>query len=230
MAPPRASTRRCARPNDPGGGVRRVRAAARWRQGGQRAAPGGGQRGEVGRAQGAGQPPLLGDAPLGEVVVERCQVGRVGGGQLGRRGGEAEQVDVEIAGRRGEIAQPLELGPVLGGQAVRAAGRAELERGPGPAHRDPQVMQELGVDVADRARDVRLQRVEQPQQHGRERRPGGHPRPTVPRRPCRCTRRARGLRWRAPRPAAAAPRGTCRAARPGTARSGRPAPGSRAPR
>ena len=106
--------------------------------------------------------------------MERLQIGRAGGGQLGRAGGEGQQVHVEVAGGRGEVAQPLELGPVHRGQAVRQQVGAQLQGAPGAPHRNAQVVQELGVDVADRARDVRLQGVEQPQQHGGERHAGGH--------------------------------------------------------
>jgi hypothetical protein len=49
--------------------------------------------------------------------------------------------------------------------SARSAGRAEeLDRRPGTADRDPQVVQELGVDVAEHPVDVQVYRVEQPQQ------------------------------------------------------------------
>ena len=50
----------------------------------------------------------------------------------------------------------------------------QLEHGPGAADRDPQVMQELGVHVADGAGDVGLERAEQVQQHRRDSRGSRH--------------------------------------------------------
>ncbi len=90
-----------------------------------------------------------------------------------------QQVDVEIPGRRGQVTEPLELGAEPGRHAGGQGVPGELERGPGPPDRDPQVVQELGVDVPDGAGHVGLQGVQQLQQHRLEGGPGGHVRAEV---------------------------------------------------
>ncbi len=110
------------------------------------------------------------------MVVERLQLRGRGGHQAGRHRRIFEQVDVQVAGRRGQVAQPLELGPEGGGQLGGQGAPGELQRRPGPAHRDSQIVQELDVHVLDGALDVGLQGAQQPGQHPAERRRRGHPR------------------------------------------------------
>ena len=68
-----------------------------------------------------------------------------------------EQVDIQIAGRRGDVSQPAELrrpsgSASTGGQHVTQ----HLQHRPGTPHRDPELVQVLGVDVGDDPVDVGL--------------------------------------------------------------------------
>ena len=78
-------------------------------------------------------------------------------------------MDIQVADRRGQVAEPLELRRVPAAQAVREHVAEQLDRGAGAAGGDPQVVQELGVDVTQHAIDVALHGVEQPEQQGRDR-------------------------------------------------------------
>ena len=158
----------------PGRQVRGALTAGGHGQAGQRATPVTRQPGEPRRPQPAGQGPLLDDAAPGQVGAERFQLGRRGGHQGGGHLVVAQQVNVEIPGGRGQVTQPLELGAEPGRQAGGQDIADELERGPGPPDGDPQVMQELAVDVPDGAGHVGLQRVQQLEQHGPQGGPGGH--------------------------------------------------------
>jgi hypothetical protein len=88
---------------------------------------------------------------------------------------EVEQVHVQIPGRRGQVADPLELGREERGLALGQAAPAgqgvaeELQGAAGAPDRDPQVVQELGIGVGQNAGDVRLDGVEQPEQNRRGR-------------------------------------------------------------
>ena len=136
---------------------------------GQRPAPVLGQGPEAGRAQPGGQPAELPGAAADQEGAERLQVGGRRGHQLPGHRVEAEQVDIQVADRRGQVAEPLELGRVPAAQAVREHVAEQLDRRAGAAGGDPQVVQELGVDVAQHAIDVALHGVEQPEQQGRDR-------------------------------------------------------------
>ena len=182
IAPPCAATLRKTRAVRAGGQLRGgevVRLAALARGGGvadldQRLAPVVGQGAEPRRAHDRGQRLELAGAAPGQEGAERLEVLGGGGQEVFGHRGEAEEVDVEVAGRGGQVAEPLELGAVLfreaGGQDVAE----QLDRGPGAAHGDPQVVQELGVDVADHAVDVLLQGVQQAQQQDGDRDGRGH--------------------------------------------------------
>ena len=130
--------------------------------------------GEAGRAQAADQAPVLGRAVADEAVVQRREIGGRRRDEARRGLGEAEQMHVQVAGRCGQLPEPPELGcePRREITGQRVAG--EFQRGPGPAYGDPQIVQELGVDVADDAVDVGFADVEQPQQHRRDGRARGH--------------------------------------------------------
>ncbi|HET9080693.1 MAG TPA: hypothetical protein VFO01_09285 [Trebonia sp.] len=112
-----------------------------------------------------------------QVGAEWLEIVRLRGGQAARRFLEAEQVHVQVPGRRGQVAHPLELGGVerefTGSQAGQHVAE-QLQRAPGPPHADPQVVQELGVDVAQHALGIGVDRVEQAQQDGCGRPGGGH--------------------------------------------------------
>jgi hypothetical protein len=137
-----------------------------------------GQSGEPRRAQAAHQGAELLAPPLLQVGTERLKVVRLRRGEAARRLLEVEQVHVQVPGRRRQVADPLELGreerDLVSGQAERVA--EELQRAAAPPHADAQVVQELRVDVPERAVHVRLDRVEQAQQDGRRGRAGGHAR------------------------------------------------------
>ena len=115
-----------------------------------------------GPAQRRGQPPDLAGAAPGQEGPERLQVGRGRGLQLPGHRVEAEQVHVQVPDRRGHVAQPLELGLVMLREFVREDRAEQLDGRTGAADRDPQVVQELGIDVAEHAVDVGLHGVEQP--------------------------------------------------------------------
>ena len=91
-------------------------------------------------------------------------------------------MDVQVPGRRREVANPLELGgeerELLPGQASERVPE-ELQRAPGPPHADPKVVQELSVDIRQDALGVGVDRVKQAQQDGRARTSGGHARGDV---------------------------------------------------
>ena len=125
-------------------------------------------------AQRRGQPPdLAGPAPDQE-GAERLEVGRRRGDQLRGHRVEAEQVDVEVPGGGGQIAEPFELGLVVLGQLGGQHRAEQLDRRTAAADGDAQVVQELGVYVAEHAVDVLLQGVEQAQQQPGHRDGRGH--------------------------------------------------------
>jgi hypothetical protein len=124
-----------------------------------------GQRGQLDRPI-VEQPPQPGPAqrpqegatldgsPPREVCLEWLQVGGRSGQQPAGHLGQAELVHVQIADRGGEIAEPLEPRLPRLSQVRRERRPAELEQGSGTPDRDADVVEELGVDVADRAGEV----------------------------------------------------------------------------
>ena len=124
-----------------------------------------GQRGQLDRPV-VEQPPQPGPAqrpqegatldgsPPREVRLEWPQVGGRSGQQPAGHLGQAELVHVQIADRGGEIAEPLEPRLPRLSQVRRERRPAELEQGSGTPDRDADVVEELGVDVADRAGEV----------------------------------------------------------------------------
>ena len=160
----------------PGGQVRGALATSWHREPGERAAPFAGQPREAGGSQPAAQRALLDDPAPGQVLVERLEFGWRGGHQGSGHLTVVQQVDVEIPGGRGQVAQPLELRTEPGRQAGGQHVPGDLERGPGPPDRNPQVVQVLGVDVTDGAGHVGLKGVQQLQQDGLQGGPGGHAR------------------------------------------------------
>ena len=140
----------------------------------QRLAPVLGDGTEPRPAQRRGQPPELAGTAPEEEGAERLEVGRRRGHQLRGHRAEAEQVDVEVPGGSGQVAEPLELGLVVLAQLGGQHRAEQLDRRTGAADSDAQVVQELGVDVAEHAVDVLLQGVEQAQQQPDHRDGGGH--------------------------------------------------------
>ena len=152
--------------------------------------------GEPRRAQARARSAELLAPPLLQVGAERLKVVRLRRAEAARRLLEVEQVHVQVPGRRRQVADPLELGgeerelarsarPRPGARHRRASARC------GSAARDPQVVQELGVDVGQHAGDVRLDRVEQAEQDVAAAAAAGMP-AVISRRPCSSSRRAGG--------------------------------------
>ena len=101
-----------------------------------------------------------------EQGLERVEVVAHLRGQRGLQRGEVEQVDVEVAQLAGDRLDALELlAEVLEALGVDRLELA-LERARA-AHGDAQVVQELRVDVLDRAREVVVDHLEQAGEHGR---------------------------------------------------------------
>ena len=85
-----------------------------------------------------------------------------------------EQVGVEVAGRCGEVAHPLQIHRQAAHHFSRQGIAEELQRRPGPTHRHPQIMQELRVEVGHYPWHVEFCRVEQLPHQGLDRGPGRH--------------------------------------------------------
>ena len=113
------------------------------------------------RAQGADHPAALGLAAGGQQAAQRLELGARAVGQRGCERVEVEQVDVEVAHRARDLLEPPEVAP-RGGQRLgrEHARELALDRARAP-HRDAEVVQELGVDVGQRAREVGLDRRQQ---------------------------------------------------------------------
>ena len=112
----------------------------------------------------------IGGPPAREVRLERLEVGGRGGHQPAGHLGQAELVHVEVADRGGEVAEPLELRLPRLPDVRRERRPAELEQRAGPPDRYPDVVEELGVNVADRAREVVAHLLEEFGQLGGEQR------------------------------------------------------------
>ena len=106
---------------------------------------------------------MLAVAPLGQELAQSVEVGalslRHGLGELV----ELEQVDVQVAAGPGRLLDPLEVGA----EALELLRREHLlqlalQRA-GPAHRHAQVVQELRVEIGERAWQVRLDHGQQAQ-------------------------------------------------------------------
>jgi hypothetical protein len=126
------------------------------------------------RAERRGQSPELPHPAPGQEGAERLQVGGRRGDQARRHRVEPEQVHVEVPSRRGQVAEPLELGGVLARQVGRQDIAEQLDRRPGTADGHAQVVQELGVDVAEHAIGVLLEGVQQTEQQAGDRDRGRH--------------------------------------------------------
>ena len=172
--PPR-TTRRCARATvGPGQGAGRprgaIRGARRVGQRGQLPRPVVEQPPQPGPAQRPQQAATIAGPPAREVRLERLEVGGRGGHQPAGHLGQAELVHVEVADRGGEVAEPLELRLPHLPDVRRERRPAELEQRAGPPDRYPDVVEELGVNVADRAREVVAHLLEEVGQLGGEQR------------------------------------------------------------
>ena len=125
--------------------------------------------------------------PLQHVRPEGGEIVGMGHGR-GQRV-QLEQVDVEIPGRRGDVTEPPELGNHPIGQSGRQHVTQHLEHRAGPPDRNPEVVQELGVDVGDDPvdRGVHLGQVAEQRVGHREVRGlvGSHAEPLGHRRPQR---------------------------------------------
>jgi hypothetical protein len=145
-------------------------------------APLAGERREPRGAQAPGQDTELLAPPLLQVGAERLQVVWLRRGEAARGLLVVKQVHVQVPGRRRQVTDPLELGgeerDLFAGQAGERV-TEHLQRAPGPPHADPQVVQELRVDVGEHARHVRFDGVEQAQQDGRRRHRARHARGEV---------------------------------------------------
>ena len=164
---PRATLARARAPADhaaPCAGARRVG------QRGQLPRPVVEQPPQPGPAQRAQQGPTIGRPPAREVRLERLEVGGRGGHQPAGHLGQAELVHVEVADRGGEVAEPLELRLPRLPDVRRQRRPAELEQRAGPPDRYPDVVEELGVNVGDRAREVVAHLLEEFGQLGGEQR------------------------------------------------------------
>jgi hypothetical protein len=106
---------------------------------------------------------------LDEETPERAQVGAQGFGQRGLELGIGQEVDITVAGRRGDVAQPLEVGaePVEEPRGNDALGHAEHR--PRAPNGHPVVVQELGIEVVPGARLVGQHGGEQRAEHGDDR-------------------------------------------------------------
>ena len=105
-----------------------------------------------------------------EVRLERLEVGGRGGRQPAGHLGQAELVHVEVADRGGEVAEPLELRLPRLTEVRRERRPAEFEQRAGPPDRYADVVEELGVDVGDRAREIVAHLLEEVGQLGGEQR------------------------------------------------------------
>ena len=65
---------------------------------------------------------------------------------------DAEEVDIQIAGRRGDVSEPPELGTHPVSETVGQDVTQQLQHRPGTTHGDPELVQILRVDVGDDAR------------------------------------------------------------------------------
>ena len=133
----------------------------------QRGTPPGAPPLEPGRAQAADQPAPLGRPQPSQVQRHRLQVLGPAEGKARGEGRELLQVHVEVAGGRGEGAEPLELRCRPGGEIGRQEVAEQLDRRAAPPHRHPEVVQELDVDVRHGAVPGGLQLVEEGQQRPR---------------------------------------------------------------
>jgi hypothetical protein len=85
---------------------------------------------------------------LGETVLKRLQRVRPDRVPIWRDVVEAEQIHVEVADRGGQVAEPLELRGEPIGELRRERVAGQFQRRAGAAYRDPQVVQELGIQIA----------------------------------------------------------------------------------
>ena len=146
--------------------------------------------GEAAAAQRTAHPhQLAGPALLEQRSQRRQLVGALAGHLV-----PLEQLHVEVAQRPGDRLHPLELRPQPRARRRRVHAPQLAQHRARAADRDPQIVQELRVDVVEHALDVRLGDVRQRHQH--------EPRPPRPR-ACRAPARTRA--WTA-RPPAARPR------------------------
>jgi hypothetical protein len=140
-------------------GVGRVRGR------GRQLAPGRQRRGEAGAAQAAPEPRELARAPALQQRAQRLELG----GPVGRERRDelvpAEQVDVEVADRAGERLHPLELVAHMRALLFLVHGVELAQHRAGAPHRHTEVVEELRVEVGDRAGHVGLGDPRQHAQH-----------------------------------------------------------------
>ena len=109
------------------------------------------------------------------VEHQRLHVLGPAAGQTAGQRRELVQEDVEVARRRGEVAEPLQLRCHPGDQGGRQDVAEQLDRRATPPDRDPEVVQELDVDVRHGAVPGGLHLVEEGHQHPGHRHAGGQP-------------------------------------------------------
>ena len=127
------------------------------------------------RPQASHQPALLVRTQPDQLEHQRLHVLGPAAGQTTGQGREFLQEDVEVAGRRSEVAEPLQLRCHPGDQGGRQEVAEQLDRRATPPDSDPEVVQELDVDVPHGAVPSELQLVEEGHQHPGHRHAGGQP-------------------------------------------------------
>ena len=131
---------------------RRGRRAHAWRYDGPRSS-------RLERAERAGPVPAPSSVRTGARAACRSA------GTAGQQVVPVEQLDVEVAGGPGDRLDPLE-GVALPGQRLGGEGARQLAQHRAAApHRHPQVVEELGVEVGERAGQVGLDHAGQVAQH-----------------------------------------------------------------
>ena len=121
------------------------------------------------------QPALLLRTQPDQVELQRLHVLGPAAGQTIGQGRELLQEDVEVARWRGEVAEPLQLRCHPGDQCGRQDVAQQLDRRATPPDGDPEVVQELDVDIRHGAVPGGLDLVEERDQHPGHRHARGQP-------------------------------------------------------
>jgi len=129
---------------------------------------------ESGRTQCAHQPAELRTALREKISAEGLQISRTRRLQTGGHVRQADDVHVEIAGGGGQVTKPLEIATqLLGGGGLQHI-PGQLQRGPRPSYADPEVVQELRIDVIDDPAEGSLDGEQEPVQDGYDSVAGRH--------------------------------------------------------
>jgi len=100
-------------------------------------------------------------------VEQRIEVGAHPLGQHRAEVVELEHVHVDVTGIPRDLLEPAELGPVTLELRLRKHGAQLALDGARPTDRNAEIVQELAVDVRNRALEIGLDHVEQTPQHNR---------------------------------------------------------------